>query len=94
MKEENYNRKAEIYDQKIKSIEQYSQHEIILDFLEDHSTEWFYIWEIMGNKRLGFVSHKAQARINELVHKGLVDTRYIGKYAVFSIAELYDKSMV
>lgn len=85
MKEENFNKKLEVYEAKIKNIEQYSQHEIILDFLNEYPNEWFYIWEIMGNKRLGFVSHKAQARVHELVKQKLVDTRYIGKYAVFSI---------
>lgn len=84
-KQKNYENKLAHYNGKIKLYKKYTQKECILEFLQSKPTEWFYIWEIMGAKNLGWISHKAQARVNEMVHEGLIETKYIGKYAVHSL---------
>ena len=84
MKEQNYQYKLDIYLNRPKRDKKYSQKEIIMDFLSSNPNNWYYIWELMGEKPLGWISHKVDCGLSILNRQGLVDIKYINKYAVYS----------
>ena len=85
VRERNYEKKRDTYLSRPPRERRYTQHEIIMDFLKENPDTWFYVWEIMGDRKLGFVSYKCNTRLAELINDGLVVSRPIGKYAVYSV---------
>lgn len=87
IKESNFGKKLAIFLNRKPQTKKYTQKEVVLDWLATNPNDWFFVWELMGNKPLGFISHKVDCALSELTREGKVEVRYIGKYAVYSICE-------
>lgn len=57
-----------------------------MDFLKQNPESWYFVWELMGAKPLGWVSHKVDVALSELSREGRIEIRYVGKYAVYGLA--------
>lgn len=84
-KDSNYLQKLNVFERREKREKKYSQAEVVLDFLGRYPNEWFYVWEIMGDKPLGWISHKVDVPLSDLSREGKVEIKYIGKYGVYSL---------
>lgn len=85
IKDTNFAKKLASFLSRKPQEKKYTQKEVVLNWLESNPNDWFYVWELMGNKPLGFVSHKVDCALSELTREGKVEVMYIGKYAVYSI---------
>lgn len=84
-RESNFERRLNVYLSRPNKKRKCTQKEIVMHFLSEHPHSWYYIWEIMGEKPLGWVSHKVDDSLSILERDGKVEARRIGKYAVYSI---------
>ena len=63
------------------------QKQKVLEFLQNKPNNWYFVWEIMGSQTIGFISHKVDQHLSELVRAGEVESRRVGRYALYSLAE-------
>jgi hypothetical protein len=64
--------------------------EAVLQYLKENTTatrHWFFAWEVIGKKTKSgdWLSHRACARLTDLVDLGYLESRRIGKYKVYKL---------
>ena len=86
-KNKKYEDKLFRHNNRAVQTKKYTQKEILIDFLLRNPKDWYYIWELMGEKPLGWLSHKIDVPLSDLSREGKIEIKYIGKYAVYSIKQ-------
>lgn len=62
----------------------YTNHEILLSFLNSNPTKWYFEWEIPNNLPLGWVGNQKRRRLQELAQKNKILVNKAGRYAIYS----------
>lgn len=58
--------------------------ETILLYLADNPDKWFFVWELMGHTKWGWLSHATHATLRVLEQKGKITKDHIGQYVVYT----------
>lgn len=85
--EDEYNNLLNKYKKTYKRSKK-TQKECVLQYLQEHPNKiWFFAWEVVNKKTKSgdFLSHRAPARLTDLVDDGICVSRVLGDYTVYRL---------